>query len=184
MAFTGRSTMRFLARGLLLPLLWTAPVAAQSADSDHRIPDGPAFGATAGLFRVDNADNLFLVSLHHTTLRANGLSPNISVGLFPMAFAAYSLAGVADAGLAYNISLPYVTILPHAGLSTVFVAGPYYNTAVLGYETGISVLFNFVRTDAIRLEITRHQFFRDGISSSITIGIGGSGVQSRKPRLP
>lgn len=176
-------------RSVLIPILAlglelvAAPAAAQRPD--RRIPDGPAFGATADLFRAGGDENLFLVSFRHTNLHANGLSPNLSIGIFPQAVAAYSLAGVADAGVAYNISLPYVTILPHAGVSTLFITGPYYNRALLGYETGVSVLFNFVRNDAIRLEISRHQFFDgDGTASAITIGIGGSGVPSRKPRLP
>lgn len=167
--------------GLLL-VLGAGPLSAQRLDP--RIPDGMAIGVTMDRFRlIGDEEHYTTFTLHVTGLKAGGLSPDFSLGLFPTVMPAGSIATVLDASVGYNISLPRVTIIPRAGPTAFSVFGLYGSAAAIGYQAGVTLLINIGKTDAIRLDLTRRQFLANDneLGASLSIGIGISGVQSRKP---
>ncbi|MEP7326942.1 MAG: VTT domain-containing protein [Gemmatimonadota bacterium] len=168
---------------LLAGVLVTHQAMAQR--DDMRIPDGPALGFTVDRFRLpEEADRFTTVTLHVTQLNAGGLSPNFAVGLFPTLFPAYEIVTSIDAGIGYNISLPRVTILPYLGASSLFEIGAYNSAGPIGLHVGVGVLINFSDNNAIRLDLTRREYFSQDreLRSSLSLGVGVSGVQPRNRR--
>lgn len=148
----------------------------------QRIPDGKALGITVDRFRVlAEGGRYTTITFHVTPLDAGGLSSDFAIGIFPTAIRAYVIASTLDAGIGYNISLPRVTILPRIGASSLFEVGLGGYLGLVGYHAGVSVLINFGTTSAIRLDITRREYFPqdDRPTSSLSIGVGISGVQPR-----
>jgi hypothetical protein len=169
-----------LLAGVLLS--WGCP---NTAAAQSRIPDGKALGITVDRFRVLAEEERYTtVTFHVTSLNAGGLSSDFAVGIFPTVLRAFALASTLDAGIGYNISLPRVTILPHIGASSLFEFGFGGALGLVGYHAGVSVLLNFSTTSAIRLDITRREYFpqNDLPTSSLSIGVGISSVQPRITR--
>lgn len=174
-----------IARTLATALLLILPFSSASAQqADPRIPDGRALGFTIDRFRFvgEEEGGFTAFTFHITQLKRGGLGPDLAIGTFPQVLAAQHLTLNLDADAAFNISLPRVTILPRAGVSTIMIAGSFATGYSMGYNFGASVIVNFNARDAIRFDITRREYLQGNWlrQPTLTIGIGVSGVPSRR----
>jgi hypothetical protein len=171
-------TSRILWAALLLNLVVGDAIAQQR---DRRIPDGQALGFTIDRFTKDGDGDLISFTFHVTQLKRGGMGPDFGIGTFPRVLAGLHLALTLDADAAFNIALPLMTILPRGGASTIMIAGSEVTGFGLGYNYGVSVLFNFNARDAFRIDITRRKYLEGDLFDGgvLTIGIGVSGVPSR-----
>jgi hypothetical protein len=164
---------------VLLLNLWAGVTLAQ--EKDLLIPDGQALGFTIDRFSEAADDMLIGFTFHITQLKRWNLGPDLGIGSFPAVLADRHLALPLDANVAFNISLPMMTILPRGGASTMLLAGSEAHGLGIGYNFGVSVLFNFNARSAIRFDIYRREYLGDAFRGRfLTIGIGVSGVPPRR----
>jgi hypothetical protein len=125
------------------------------------LPDGPAPGGQIESFRYEDAGSLTAFTFHQSVLKHNGLGLELGVGMFPQALPAAALVLTPDVGIAYNISLPAITLLVRGG--TGAITGLARNVAFIpGAHLGAGLLLQVDRRGALRADVLRRWYRADG----------------------
>jgi hypothetical protein len=169
----------FLYRALLG--LWTfgsivgaRPCIAQDLP-DHRLV-GTSTGLSLDRFIYDGAGETAF-SVHRSSLCAGQLRPELTVALFPQALLIPALLIAPDVGVAYDISLPYATLLLKAGGSAIAALGRTAQV-IPGGHLGVGFVLRIDDRTGIRLDATRHFYISNQEVEPVwSIGIGLSGLR-------
>jgi hypothetical protein len=169
----------FLYRALLA-LCTLGCIAAARPCIAQELPDHKLVGTSTGLsldkFIYDGARETAF-SLHWSSLRPFRLRPEVTVALFPQALLAPALVLAPDFGAAYNISVPYATLLLKAGGSGIAAVG---RTAqfIPGAHLGAGFVLRIDDRTGIRLDAARHFYISNQEVEPVwSIGIGLSGLR-------
>jgi len=117
---------------------------------------GPTVSVQGGVTPIDNESSLFEVGARFSPRGSFG--GDVSIDLYPQAFEAAALAGVADFSFAANLRLgPVVVIEPRIGASLLGAAGPGGAIAAPGFNAGVGLLLAIDARTTLRADYTYRQ---------------------------
>jgi hypothetical protein len=142
-------------------------LAAQSRGTT--LAQGSSFAITAGRLWFDGSDSdpaLTELALRFATLRHNRLSLDAGAGVV---FADGVGALTAEAGPAFDVSLPGAILLLRAGVSTLVAGGG----GVIGAYAGLGLILRLGNGVGLRLDVARHAYgIADGSVGAWRVGGG------------
>lgn len=116
-----------------------------------------------------------------SSLAPGGLGPEVGVSLFPGALSARAVMLAPDVGLAYNLALPYATLLIKAGGSALTAVAPGGAAFIAGYHLGAGLALQLDRRTGVRFDVIRHSYIGfDEAEAVWSIGLGFTVLPRRR----
>jgi hypothetical protein len=169
--------MRWSRAGLFLAtvIMIADPARAVAQGQDLVIPQGYAVGLTGDLwiFAVNRGYATPMATLRLSGLHRGGITPEFAVGVAPLVALESAVLVQPDLDLAYNISLPGMSLLLAAGVSAVLQPEAGSLGRILGGNIGLSALASTAEGHGVRVNgAFRPLFDSGGMIPTFSFGLG------------
>jgi hypothetical protein len=147
--------------GFALFLACAADILPRPSAAQESLGVGPVLGIAFERFGGPS-EGPVAFTFRRSRLTGGGPAEDLAVRLFPAGLSEGVAVIGLDAGLMQSVGVDPVALFVKGGASVITYLSPHGGDLVPGLEAGFGALVRLERRGALRLDVTRHSFYRGG----------------------